>query len=240
MTEAEWLECSDPQLMLEFLRDKANDRKLRLFACACCRHIWHLVTDGRSRNAVETAERYADHRAGYRELVIAAFAAYDAVVETGTGSTMTDIGGPWELTGEQLPDTTASAAFMAVVDNPTISGSAPSYDTTASTLTARYSNSSTNQICGRRDSFCKMVRCIFGNPFHSLPAIKPIWFVWHDGTIPKLASSIYDERTFDRLPTLADALEAAGCTDPDILDHCRGPGPHVRGCWVLDLILGKE
>jgi hypothetical protein len=70
--------------------------------------------------------------------------------------------------------------------------------------------------------------------------VAPSSLVWQDGTVPKLAQSIYDERTFDRLPILADALEEAGCDDTDILGHCRGPGPHVHGCWVVDLLLGKE
>jgi hypothetical protein len=55
-----------------------------------------------------------------------------------------------------------------------------------------------------------------------------------------MAEVIYADSAFDRLPVLADALEEAGCTISDILDHCRGPGPHVRGCWVVDLLLGKE
>ena len=54
-----------------------------------------------------------------------------------------------------------------------------------------------------------------------------------------LAASIYADRAFDRLPILADALEEAGCTDAEILNHCRQPGEHWRGCWVVDLILGK-
>jgi hypothetical protein len=63
---------------------------------------------------------------------------------------------------------------------------------------------------------------------------------WNDGIVIKLAQAIYEERAFDRLPILADALEEAGCSDTEILAHCRGPGPHVRGCWVVDLLLGKE
>ncbi len=70
--------------------------------------------------------------------------------------------------------------------------------------------------------------------------LKPAWLTWNGGIIAKLAQSIYDERAFDRLPVLADALEEAGCTNADMLSHCRGPGPHVRGCWVVDLLLGKE
>jgi hypothetical protein len=61
-----------------------------------------------------------------------------------------------------------------------------------------------------------------------------------NNTVIALAEAIYDERAFDRLPILADALEEAGCTNADILNHCRQPGEHVRGCWVVDLILGKE
>ena len=84
-----------------------------------------------------------------------------------------------------------------------------------------------------------LLRDIFGNPFR-LSTIEPDWLTWNDRTVPKLAQAIYDDRRYDIMPILADALEEAGCTDAAILDHCRGPGPHVRGCWVVDLILGKE
>jgi hypothetical protein len=63
---------------------------------------------------------------------------------------------------------------------------------------------------------------------------------WGDGLIAKLAEAIYDEGAFDRLPVLADAVEEAGCTDADLLGHCRGPGPHVLGCWALDALLEKS
>jgi hypothetical protein len=80
-----------------------------------------------------------------------------------------------------------------------------------------------------------LLRDIVGNPF--LPvALDP---AWHTHQVVTLARAIYDERAFDRLPVLADALEEAGCIDPGILAHCRGPGPHVRGCWPVDLLLGE-
>jgi hypothetical protein len=66
------------------------------------------------------------------------------------------------------------------------------------------------------------------------------WLTWKDGTVVKLVQGIYDDRAFDRLPLLPDALEEASCQDPHILTHCRQPGEHVRGCWLVDLILGKE
>ena len=83
-----------------------------------------------------------------------------------------------------------------------------------------------------------LLRDIFGNPFRPV-AVDPAWLVWHDGIIGKLAQRIYDERAFADLPILADALEEAGCTNAELLAHCRHPGPHARGCWAVDLLLGK-
>jgi hypothetical protein len=83
------------------------------------------------------------------------------------------------------------------------------------------------------------LRDLFGNPFRPV-SIDPTWLAWNGSTVRKLAQSLYEEYAFDRLAILADALEDAGCTDAGILEHCRGPGPHVRGCWVLDLLLGKQ
>lgn len=93
---------------------------------------------------------------------------------------------------------------------------------------------------------CQLAHDIFGNPFHPV-TIDPAWLAWNNGTIVKLAQTIYDERELPsghldtgRLAILADALEDAGCTNADILAHCRSAGPHVRGCWVVDLLLCKE
>jgi hypothetical protein len=83
-----------------------------------------------------------------------------------------------------------------------------------------------------------LLRDVVGNPFRPV-AIEHAWLAWHGETIPRLAQGIYNDRAFELAPVLADALEEAGCTCEDILAHCRAPGPHVRGCWVLDLILGK-
>jgi hypothetical protein len=79
------------------------------------------------------------------------------------------------------------------------------------------------------------VRDIFGNPFRPVTA-DPQWLT---PTVVTLAQTIYADRAFDRLPILADALEDAGCDEADILTHCRADEPHVRGCWVVDLVLGK-
>jgi hypothetical protein len=84
----------------------------------------------------------------------------------------------------------------------------------------------------------RLVLDVFGNPFRPVWAERA-WLGWGRGTVPALARSIYDERAFDRMPVLADALEDAGCANSEVLAHCRGEGPHVRGCWVVDLLLGR-
>jgi tetratricopeptide (TPR) repeat protein len=85
-----------------------------------------------------------------------------------------------------------------------------------------------------------LVREIFGNPFRRAPGIVSGRLAWNDGTVQQLARTIYEECAFDLMPVLADALQEAGCTDEAILEHCRGNTCHLRGCWVLDLILGRE
>jgi hypothetical protein len=82
---------------------------------------------------------------------------------------------------------------------------------------------------------CILLRDILGNPFRPV-ALDP---AWRTPAVLHLARAIYDDRAFDQLPVLADALEEAGCASREVLDHCRSPGPHVRGCWVVDLVLGK-
>jgi hypothetical protein len=83
-----------------------------------------------------------------------------------------------------------------------------------------------------------LLRCIFGL-FNSARSVPASILAWNGGTVVRLAEAIYEERSFERLPIFADALEEAGCTDHAILDHCRQDQHHARGCWVLDLILGK-
>jgi hypothetical protein len=94
-------------------------------------------------------------------------------------------------------------------------------------------------LTNESDAQIKLLWDVVGNPFRPV-AIAPNSLTWHSGAVPTLAQVIYEEHHFDDLPVLADALEEAGCTDSEILNHCRGPGPHVRGCWVIDLILGKS
>ena len=95
--------------------------------------------------------------------------------------------------------------------------------------------SSHPEVLDRQAKLKPLLRDIFGNPF------RPVTFApeWRTETAVSLAQTMYDARDFGNLPVLADALQDAGCENADVLDHCRGPGPHVRGCWVVDLVLGK-
>jgi hypothetical protein len=85
---------------------------------------------------------------------------------------------------------------------------------------------------------CALIRDLLGSPFRPTPETDPAWRKWNRGAVTKLAQSMYEERRFADLPILADALEEAGCTSADLLEHCRSEAVHARGCWVVDLLLG--
>jgi hypothetical protein len=92
-----------------------------------------------------------------------------------------------------------------------------------------------------------LLRCVFRHPSRPPVAADPAWLAWNGGAVLSLAQGVYAARrlpqgTFDpdRLLVLSDALQEAGCDDEEILSHLRGPGPHIRGCWVIDLLLGKQ
>jgi hypothetical protein len=234
MDEAEWLACADPQKMLEFLwaSGKLSERKARLFAVACCRRIriWHLLTDQRSWQAVEAAERHADGVADDAELERHLRLAFYAAM------------------GPSRP-----ASYAAEAANLAASGPPPFMATLTVRPAAEAVASSSPVGRGDRDAQISqeqgaqaaLLRDIIGNPFRPV-VVSPAWLTWHAGLVVRLAQAAYEERQLpagtldkDRLAVLADALEEAGCTDPDILNHCRRSGVHVRGCWAVDLLLGK-
>ena len=213
MNEIEWLACADPTPMLGFLRGKASDRKMRLFAVACCRRIWHLLTDERSRRAVEVGELFADGDVDEKEVSSAKTAANAIHFDAAT------------------PDIFCSAAHAAACAFYAV--------TSPSILTFAAANRAAHCVGAKKESEqqeqCRLFRDIFANPFRPI-TLNPNWLT---PNVVALAQAIYDDRAFDRLPVLADTLEETGCDDADILAHCRQVGPHVRGCWVVDLLLGK-
>jgi hypothetical protein len=224
MNEHQWLKCVAPQQMLLFAGAKrgVNGRKLRLFECACCRRIWHLLADERSRHAVETAERYSDGQANEQDLGDAVTAARNIVSQTDSYSNY------------HAKSAAAAAATPDLRDLMLAGG-------IAAAKAIAFHRSLHTQYDGHVaqaewDAQARLVRDIFGNPFRPV-TINP---AWRTSNVSALAQAIYADRAFDRLPILADALEDTGCDNADILNHCRQPGEHVRGCWVVDLVLGKE
>jgi hypothetical protein len=215
MTEAEWLACTDPLLMLEFLRGNVSDRKLRWFACAC---IWDYLrmmgeTERGLARAVLVYERYVDGIATRKDW--------------------------WENTAQNwhfIWQSDADAFYEARRAAMTASHTAGWHKAEANKF-----NDAEQQEHNLHE--CQQLRDIVRDPFR--PSIlDPLW---SNTTVSSLARAAYDcpvppTRTLDniRLMILADALEDAGCTEAHLLHHLRSPGPHVRGCWALDLALGKE
>jgi hypothetical protein len=253
MTEQEWLACTDSLPMLNFLRGQASDRKLRLLACASCRSIWHLLTDPRGRNAVEISERFADGDASTRELTKARKQAQNAWTAINDSQPQAfELSDDAGEAGSML--ITAIDAAQNSADKDTFVAARSSNICAAHTVGKQaailaasplYNDMDAyvrEELAGRQKQYAhqsQLLLDIFGNPFHPI-TIDRHWLAWNGGSVPKIAQAIYEERAFDRLPILGDALEEAGCDNADILNHCRQPGVHVRGCWVLDLILGKE
>jgi hypothetical protein len=224
MTEAEWLACTDAETMLEFLRGKVSDRKLRLLASAFVRLKWLLPTDAVSLRAVEVAERFADGSGTKEEMFAARRSVRDAYVLRRRPEN------PQERpeAGEAARLYALNAANLVTIPVAAI----------AATHAIRFDARVGQQT---------LLRDIFGNPFHPSPPLPPSVLAWNDGTVRRLAQAIYEQRqlpagTLDkaRLAILADALLDAGCDDEALIQHCRSQGPHVRGCWAVDMILGKE
>ena len=220
MTEHQWLECTDPVLMLGFLPGKDSDRKLRLLAVACCRRIWPNLTPLYQR-AVDIAEQFADKQVAEQELI----SLHEAV--------------SLETFDYDIFET-VQAAIMSVtspVMDRRIAGHVA--DGVEAFVSAGVWNSWTynpDRKAAEKLAQAHLLREIVTNPFCSID-LDPACLT---STVQQLAAGIYEERAFDRMPILGDALEEAGCDNTEILDHCRQPGVHVRGCWCLDLILGKE
>ena len=205
MTEEEWLSAMDPKPMLEFLRGKASDRKLRLFAVGCCRRIWDWLTDEKSRRAVAVMERHADAKAGgYEDLrsVNRVVAAWDAA------------GADWTQALAEPGRWATECSAWAAMTKP-------------------------QQQDTERTEQAALLRCTFGTPWHPI-TVAPDVLAWQSGTVVRMAEVIYNERRWDSMPLLGDALEDAGCGDQAVLDHCRGSGPHARGCFVVDAILDRS
>ncbi len=226
MTESEWSTATSFRPLLSHLieqdgvtRTRAGRRRLTLFGCACLRRLLAVVPVAPFRDAIEFAEAHADapqtdealqNRAKEFQKAMRAPEVFAAVPE-----------------GMFIPIDTRTWFLLRakkLAENIRIIA-----ETTAS--------SAADIVRDAPPGEPALLRDIFGNPFRPA-AIDPSWLT---STVLALARGIYEDRAFDQLPILADALQDAGCDCDDILNHFRDPNAtHVRGCWALDLILGKS
>jgi hypothetical protein len=199
--------------MLLGLPAPVPNRKLRLFALACCLRIEGRLTHPLSRQALVLADKYAEGLAtdeDMRELSQRFMEEYNARLAASGGNwnamDTNDLDAAYGMTRQVFP---ASAAFSAVRAVPDQSG--------------------------ERLIQCRLLRCIFGNPFRPVP-LDPAWLT---PTVNALAQALHSDRRLEDLPVLADALEEAGA-DADLMAHLREPGPHFHGCWAVDLLTGRK
>jgi hypothetical protein len=256
MTETEWLTCQlEPYKMLEALRFKGSARKRRLYACACCRVVWELLTDERSRKAVVTAERYADGMANEQDLADAergARAARDmaraAVREARRLMREAAPEARREAISAQdfaivAANAAGAAAYCCATGGYEPSANVDYYNSVDESAVLEVVNLLIERPGYIVEGFVEPLRDLFSNPFRPV-VLDPAWLTT---TVVRLARTLSEEThqaegSLDAtgLAVLADALEEAGCTDTEVLSHCRNPGHHFRGCWVLDLVLAKE
>ena len=244
MTENEWVTSERPWPLWGHLidRDLLSDRKRRLFCALACRRIAHFLTDPRSLRMIEACEAYAEE-----QLDLETFLAWDREAFVAARE-LEQAGAP----GEQC--LAAHGAKWLGVDNFKV-GRAAEYSSEVfgylrlleTGIISREQTIHEAVAFWRHPEFLAgqaveerhltgILRELFGNPF------RPVAFSpeWQTSTVLALARQMYDTRDFAPMPILADALQDAGCDHDDILTHCRDPhGTHVRGCWVVDLVLGK-
>jgi hypothetical protein len=208
--EGGWQECRDPLAMLCYLHGRASGRKFRLFATACAR-------DEFASGTIPVSECPAECLPRYFESILEA----EAFADGGPAPSLRSGLFHWIALGACDED----VAHSALGFNADVGLWLAPIEEIVPRMIARY-----------RTHPAQYIREIFGNPFRPVA----VGARWQTADVVGLARAIYEDRAFDRLPILADALMDAGCEDESILSHCRGQGPHVRGCWVVDLVLGKE
>jgi hypothetical protein len=201
--------------MVNVALERASTRQIRLFRLACCELLRGIIPIEHYVEWIALLERVAEGRGTFHDAA--------AVSEV-----MHELGNTWAY-----PQGSAAGAFHWALDPD---------DAIATTVMIQFVSAARGRL-GPYDlpihnwsDQPRLLRDIFGNPF------RPVQFDsrWRTSNVVDLTRTINEERTFERLPILADALMDAGCADEQILKHCRSKGPHLRGCWAVDLILGKQ
>jgi hypothetical protein len=246
MTEAEWVAATDPRGLLQGVAGRGKARRLRLCAVACCRLVAHLLPD-RCRRTIEVAEAYADKRVTSQQLAQAGVEIRQAQVDetmshdVGAGLICGGAARVFAIEAVCYAVSTTSRTFAEIAVSRVASALGFSQlppDVPTDSVGAEYNR--VHDACLRAQM--PIVRDVVSNPFLPLPLVPDSL----PASVLSVAKAGYDERlpSYDldplRLSVLADALEDAGCTADTLLGHLRSAGLHVRGCWALDLILGKE
>ena len=276
MTPEEWECCAEPEKMLAFLRGRASERKLRLFAVACCRRVVSRFAASHHRHEAQGFFAGAGCREGLdvRERHADGLATEEAAAHA--RGVVGDLFNHFQYDAAHPADVDTVGCQLALgaltCDDPSDliawAAAAAGYDALARTPDAAVTSLADDYLCGRRDYLpprweaeedavraaqtyqagysaervaqLLLLRCLVANPFRPLSGIEPAVLAYNDGSARRLAEAIYEGRRLEDLPVLADLLEEAGCVDPDLLGHLRGPGPHVLGCHALDAVLGKS
>lgn len=252
--EAAWFSGTDPRPMCGLLRGMERARKFRLFACACCRRVAHLLTDDRPLYALDVLEGYIDGKLTLKEYAVGERAAADACAaqaqvvgasESRRGSSEAD---RVRLFAAMLAAQAVADCFGSVTSAAAdCCGALRAFGTAALVDDVQLRETGDRIEALERTAQAALLRDIFGNPFHPI-ALDP---AWRSDSAVSLARKMYHSHDFGEMPDLADALQDAGCENERILDHCRysspqaaghatSSSPHVRGCWVVDLVLGKS
>jgi len=215
MTEQEWLKIADPMVMIDYLRTKSSDRKHLLYGSAECRRKWDWFSDDAvSVQTLDLAEKFADGHVDRAHIESASYALSNRGMTTITEFLV-------ELEGGS-PAAAVAAAVISCVANWALDNA---------------DREKVEEIIHIEEALqVQLAHEVFGNPFRRVKLNRKLI----SSIALSLASSIYDERAYDRLPILADALQESGVENEDVLNHLRSIRSHVRGCWALDLVLGKK
>jgi hypothetical protein len=242
MTQQEWLMSTRADDLLRFIEPNTSDRKLHYYAIACARRITLLLPHPASLEGIDLLERFVEGKASEEELlrvsyhVEGAAFCFDYVDYTGSPTAR-----KWIQEVGQIP----RSKLEELINDPQLASAEPreilksaAYMVDADVSPTPFARRASDWAQSARSPFhsVPLLRDIFGNPFRPV-AFEP---EWRSDTAVSLAKHIYEARDFAQMPILADALQDAGCDNTDILSHCRDPQQtHVRGCWVVDMILGN-
>lgn len=226
MNETEWQTSTDSIQMLKWLGDKISPRKKRLFGCALCRKLGHLLRHKPAFVAIEAAEMFADGLLNDKELWHAYNLAHSSLRQCKL---------------EWRASYFARCAVSCITDpnDPLPANIVHGNFRTALQIAAEKQKTDTarNAFENARKIEADLLRDIVGNPFSQAATS---WATFSNDVAKTKTEFVYANRRFDLLPDIADILERAGCTSDEVLNHCRQTSEHTRGCWVIDALLSKS